>query len=117
MENLLKHFYYHFLSKQNLHSEATVGIDPWCIAVDTAQRWLQAFSKNRQKLIQLSLNLVDQIWKDRPAAEIRPVILQPFKFAGCTVADKLKNLRRQLDQEKAHAILVTALDEVFNPFF
>lgn len=96
----------------NLQSDAAVGIDPWCVSVDTAQRWMQAFSRSRQKLIQLSVNLVDEIWRDRPAAEIRPVTLQPFKFAGCTVADKLKDLRGKLVQEKAHGIVVTALDEV-----
>ncbi|XP_020584249.1 probable Xaa-Pro aminopeptidase P [Phalaenopsis equestris] len=96
----------------NLQSEAAVGIDPWCVSVDTAQRWMQAFSRNRQKLIQLSVNLVDKIWIDRPATRIRPVNLQPFKFTGCTVADKLKDLRGKLVQEKARGILVTALDEV-----
>ncbi|XP_028551579.1 aminopeptidase P1 [Dendrobium catenatum] len=96
----------------NLQSDAAVGIDPWCVSVDTAQRWTQAFSKSRQKLIQLSVNLVDEVWRDRPAAEIRPVTLQPFKFAGCTVADKLKNLREKLVQDKAYGIIVTALDEV-----
>ncbi|KAI0493160.1 hypothetical protein KFK09_027436 [Dendrobium nobile] len=96
----------------NLQSDATVGIDPWCVSVDTAQRWTQAFSKSGQKLIQLSVNLVDEVWRDRPAVEIRPVTLQPFKFAGCTVADKLKNLREKLVQDKAYGVIVTALDEV-----
>ncbi|KAG0485483.1 hypothetical protein HPP92_009562 [Vanilla planifolia] len=96
----------------NLPSDAAVGIDPWCVSVEMAQKWTQAFSKKRQKLVHLSVNLVDEIWKDRPAADIQPVHIQPFKFAGRAVADKLKDLREKLLKEKADGIIVTALDEV-----
>ncbi|PKA59917.1 Xaa-Pro aminopeptidase [Apostasia shenzhenica] len=96
----------------NLKVDAAVGIDPWCVSVDTAERWTESFSKNGQKLIQLSTNLVDKIWSDRPVAEVHPVTLQPFEFAGRTVAEKLKFLREKLVQEKANGIIVTLLDEV-----
>ncbi|KAL9245990.1 hypothetical protein vseg_019579 [Gypsophila vaccaria] len=96
----------------NLPEEAAVGIDPWCVSIDTAQRWLRAFENKRQKLVQTSTNLVDQIWKDRPVGEVNPVIVQPLEFAGRSVAEKLQDLRDKLAHEKAHSIVVTALDEV-----
>lgn len=96
----------------NLPNDATIGIDPWCISVETAQRWENAFAKKKQKLIQLSTNLVDKVWKDRPSSEINPVIVQPLEFAGCSVAEKLKDLRVKISQENAYAIVVAALDEV-----
>nr|XP_010943162.1 aminopeptidase P1 isoform X1 [Elaeis guineensis] len=96
----------------NLPSDAIVGIDPWCVSVETAQRWEQAFLKKKQKLFQLSSNLVDEVWKDRPSADILPVTIHPLKFSGRTVAEKLKDLRKKLKVEKANAIIVTALDEV-----
>lgn len=96
----------------NLPCDAAVGTDPWCVSVDTAQRWEQAFSKKKQKLIQLSENLVDKVWKDRPVEEILPVIVQPIKFAGRSVAEKLKDLRVKLFEAEAAGIVVTALDEV-----
>lgn len=80
--------------------------------MDTAQRWERAFTKKRQKLVQTSTNLVDEVWKNRPPAETNPVIIQPVEFAGRSVADKLEDLRERLMQEKAQGIIITALDEV-----
>lgn len=97
---------------ENILSEGAIGIDPWCVSVETAQRWEHAFSKNKQKLIQLSTNLVDEVWKDRPPAETQPVVVHPLEFTGLSVAEKLKDLREKLIQEKAYGIIVTALDEV-----
>ncbi|XP_074309094.1 aminopeptidase P1 [Silene latifolia] len=96
----------------NLPEEAAVGVDPWCVSIDTAQRWLRAFEKKRQKLVQTSTNLVDQVWKDRPVGELSPVKVQTMEFAGRSVAEKLQDLRDRLRQEKAHSIVLTALDEV-----
>ncbi|XVE82668.1 hypothetical protein DITRI_Ditri16bG0024400 [Diplodiscus trichospermus] len=96
----------------NLPKEAAIGVDPWCVSVDTAQRWDRAFAKKQQKLVQTSTNLVDEVWKDRPPAEINPVIVHPLEFAGRSVAEKLKELREKLTNEKARGIVITALDEV-----
>lgn len=96
----------------NLPKDAAIGVDPWCVSVDTAQRWERCFAKNQQKLVQTSINLVDEVWKNRPPAEINPVIVHPLEFAGRSVAEKLKDLRERLVQDKARAIIITGLDEV-----
>ncbi|KAF9620271.1 hypothetical protein IFM89_011006 [Coptis chinensis] len=96
----------------NLPNEATVGVDPWCVSVDTAQRWENIFAKKQQRLVQLSVNLVDEVWKSRPPAETNPVIVHPIEYAGRTVAEKLTELREKLTKEKACGIIFTALDEV-----
>ena len=80
--------------------------------MDTAQRWERAFAKKQQNLVQTSTNLVDEVWKNRPPAETNPAMVQPLKFAGRSVADKLEALREKLMQEKAQGIIITALDEV-----
>lgn len=96
----------------NLDKDAAIGVDPWCISVDTAHRWKQAFLKKGQKLIQLEKNLVDEVWKDRPLAEASPISVHPLELTGRSVKEKLDDLRRKLAQEKAEAIIITALDEV-----
>lgn len=92
--------------------EASIGVDPWCISIDTAQRWERSFAEKQQKLVQTTKNLVDEVWADRPPAEINAVVVQPLKFAGRSVADKLKDLRKKLVQEQARGIIFTSLDEV-----
>ncbi|KAI4386740.1 hypothetical protein MLD38_004647 [Melastoma candidum] len=96
----------------NFPEDAAVGIDPWCISIDTAQRWEHAFAKKGQKLVQTKTNLVDEAWKNRPPLEANPVVIHPLEFSGRSVADKLSDLRGKLTQEKACGIIVTALDEV-----
>lgn len=39
--------------------------------------------------VQTSTNLIDQIWEDRPAAEVKPLIVQLLEFSGLIVAEKL----------------------------
>ncbi|CAA7404257.1 unnamed protein product [Spirodela intermedia] len=96
----------------NLPHDAAIGVNPWCISVDTARRWETAFSKKNQNLVQLANDLVDEVWKDRPAEEILPVSIQQLEFSGLSVSEKLKDLRGKLTQEKAYGIVITALDEV-----
>ncbi|PHT56543.1 hypothetical protein CQW23_05029 [Capsicum baccatum] len=96
----------------NLPKDAAIGVDTWCVSVDTAQKWECAFAKKQQKLVQTTRNLVDEVWKNRPPAETNPVTVHPLQFAGRSVADKLKELRKNLVQGKARAMIVTTLDEV-----
>ncbi|XP_073159087.1 aminopeptidase P1 [Henckelia pumila] len=96
----------------NLPKDAAIGVDPWCISVDTAQKWERAFAKKQQKLIQTTTNLVDEVWTSRPPHEINPVVVHPLEFAGCSVEDKLKDLREKFVPERTRAIILTALDEV-----
>ncbi|KAF3790670.1 putative Xaa-Pro aminopeptidase P [Nymphaea thermarum] len=96
----------------NLEKGCTVGIDPWCVSIETAQKWESSLGKAGVKLIQLSTSLVDEIWKSRPVPDFHPVSIQPLKFAGRSVEEKLNDLRMKLAQEKACGIVVAALDEV-----
>ncbi|KAG8384053.1 hypothetical protein BUALT_Bualt04G0078000 [Buddleja alternifolia] len=95
----------------NLPNDATIGVDPWCVSVDTAQKWESAFAKKQQKLIQTTKNLVDEVWTSRPPPETNPVVVHPLEFAGLSVEDKLKDLREKLLQENSRAIILAALDE------
>ncbi|KAL2631472.1 hypothetical protein R1flu_016158 [Riccia fluitans] len=96
----------------NLGKNANIGVDAWCISVDTANRWDQAMAKKSQKIVQLKCNLVDAVWEDRPAAKIAPVIVHPLEYTGRSAKDKITDLRANLLKENASAIIVTTLDEV-----
>ncbi|KAI7738673.1 hypothetical protein M8C21_000323 [Ambrosia artemisiifolia] len=91
---------------------SAIGIDFWCISVEAAQKWKSLFAKKQQNLVPTTRNLVDEVWKDQPQAEINPVHVHPLKFSGRSVSDKLKDLRDNLKKEKARGIIITSLDEV-----
>ncbi|KAH0894042.1 hypothetical protein HID58_056471 [Brassica napus] len=96
----------------NLSEGANIGVDPWCVSVDTANRWGKAFAKKSQNLIPTTTDLVDEVWKSRPPSEMNPVIVHPLEFAGRSVSDKLTDLRAKLKQESARGLVIAALDEV-----
>ncbi|CAM0873755.1 unnamed protein product [Alopecurus aequalis] len=45
----------------NLLDGAVIGIDSWCISVDSAHRYEQIFLKKNQTLLQLSSDLMDEV--------------------------------------------------------
>ncbi|KAG5390164.1 hypothetical protein IGI04_031705 [Brassica rapa subsp. trilocularis] len=96
----------------NLSEGANIGVDPWCVSVDTANRWGKAFAKKSQNLIPTTTDLVDEVWKSRPPPEMNPVLVHPLEFAGRSVSDKLTDLRAKLKQESARGLVIAALDEV-----
>ncbi|VVB10010.1 unnamed protein product [Arabis nemorensis] len=96
----------------NLPEEANIGVDPWCVSVDTANGWVKSFAKKEQKLIPTTIDLVDEVWKNRPASEMSSVVVHPLEFAGRSVSEKLEVLRAKLKQEGARGLVIAALDEV-----
>lgn len=89
-----------------------MGVDPWCISVDTANRWEQAISKQSQKVVPLKHNLVDAVWESRPSATIVPVTVHPLEYTGRSATEKIAELRANLLKENASAMIVSTLDEV-----
>ncbi|GER42592.1 Xaa-pro aminopeptidase [Striga asiatica] len=70
----------------NLPNDAAIGIDPWCVSVDTGKKWEHGFAKKQQKLIKTTTNLVDEVWSNRPPPAANPVVLHPLEFSGRSVA-------------------------------
>ncbi|PKN47343.1 MAG: hypothetical protein CVU59_03185 [Deltaproteobacteria bacterium HGW-Deltaproteobacteria-17] len=60
----------------------------------------------------VSEDVIDRLWNDRPPLSDAPAFVHPAEFAGQTVADKLGVVRSHMEQERADAHVVTALDAV-----
>lgn len=98
----------------NLSKGEKVGIDPWIHTVEGARNMrTQLEEMGIQLAPNFGGNLVDKVWKEeRPPMPDIPVRVHPVKLAGKEVEDKLMELRKQLEEKKADAIVVTPLDEV-----
>lgn len=115
----------------NLPEGGRVGIDPFCHTIDTFRRIDRKLQESGRKLIPLleDGNLVDKVWKDRPAPPAAPVRVHPLQWAGETVGAKITKLREQMAAASCDVLLATMLDEVawlfnlrgsdvdFNPVF
>jgi len=108
-----------------------VAVDPTVITASQARKLSETIKKKGgQELMPLQRNLIDSIWgEDRPSKPTGVVKVLPTTYAGKKFEDKLKELREQIEKEKASGIVISMLDEVawlfnlrgsdiaFNPVF
>lgn len=90
-----------------------IGIDPFLFSSDAAEELKEAIAKKNHELVLLyNINLVDEVWKERPKPPNKPVRIHDLKFAGLDVASKLSFLRAEFVDAGASAIIISMLDEV-----
>lgn len=60
-----------------------------------------------------SIDLIAPLWtNDRPALPASPVMVYDEQYAGETTTDKLIRVRRVLEERRADAMVISALDEI-----
>ncbi|SIS68379.1 Xaa-Pro aminopeptidase [Roseivivax lentus] len=72
---------------------ARIGIDPWLLSVDQAER-LEGDLDNA-RLVRTD-NLVDRVWPNQPAPPMGPVTAHPVQLAGEAHGDKIARLAQTL---------------------
>lgn len=89
-----------------------VGADPQVLSVARAGQLERSLARHGARLQLIPQNLVDRVWKDRPALPRTPLVVHPKKFAGETVASKLRRIRKEMAQVQCDAHVVSALDAI-----
>jgi len=99
-----------FLLKE-LAKGQTVGLDGQTYS---AADGLKLEKQLQQKGITLetSYDLIDKIWKDRPAIPGNTIFEMPVELSGKSVAEKLNEINDQLHKAGADCLILGALDEV-----
>ena len=57
-------------------------------------------------------DLIDLIWKDRPALSKEPLFLLEEKYSGKSTADKIADLRKVMEKEGANVHILTSLYDI-----
>jgi hypothetical protein len=65
-----------------------------------------------QLSLKASFQSWDEVWTDRPAIPMNPVVLQPLEFAGESVSSKLTTLRQLMAEHHADGLFLSVLDEI-----
>lgn len=90
----------------------TIGVDPQLVS-RTAFLSLQGkLAPLGSQLVPTAGNLVDAVWRDRPAESCGPVIIQGLELSGQPVGEKVAAVREALAKAGAFAVVVSALDEI-----
>ncbi len=95
-----------------LRKGEAVGVDPRLISAERAADLEKALTPSGGRLAYPEENLVDELWKDRPAVSTEPVLEHPVRFAGETVSSKLRRLRAEMRSRRVQAHVLNNLDAI-----
>lgn len=96
---------------EQLPKGGTVGIDGYLFSVGQ----LRHFEKHLQPKgidIQTNVDVISEIWKDRPALPMEPIFEYDVTYAGESRADKLNRIREKMIKQGADFHLITTLDDI-----
>jgi Xaa-Pro aminopeptidase len=89
-------------------SGKTIGYDP---RLHTS-REIKTWKEKGVHAVPLSSNLIDEVWKDRPAAPAETVALFPLEYAGLSASEKLEQVGDVMRKEKCDAAVITMPDSI-----
>lgn len=95
-----------------LGPDDVLGVDPRVVTEVRARRLSAAAEAAGAQFELVDGNLVDAVWTDQPAMPKQPISVWPDVFAGETVRQKLRRLRKAMAERGVQAHLVTALDAI-----
>ena len=95
---------------------ATVAVNALATSHVAWEKLQATLNANGLKLVHKPL--LDTIWTNREKDPLHHIFVHPDKWAGQTVADKLKAIREAMAAKRTQLHLITALDDVaYNPVF
>lgn len=97
--------------ESNVKSGQTIGFDGKVFSVCDYNNLERISRKNNAKL-EMSNDLLDEIWEDRPAMPATEVFMHDVKFAGRSVEEKLETVRNEMNEKGATHYLLSSLDDI-----
>ena len=95
---------------KHLKKGDTLGFDPWLTTATEAKRLAEACEGVGAKLVPVSGNPIDAVWRDQPERPTAAIATHPTQFAGRSAADKLADMAKALGD--ADAVVLTQPDSV-----
>ncbi|WP_062270624.1 aminopeptidase P family protein [Endozoicomonas arenosclerae] len=96
---------------ENLNEGEVVGFDGKVMSLNSTRNLLKTFARKNLSL-KTDVDLLNDVWKDRPAMPTEPVFLHSDAMAGKTREEKLAEVRVEMTEAGADHALVTALDDI-----
>ncbi len=113
---------------ERLPNGSVLGFDGRCVNALFIKK-LEAALRSKGIVLEPELDLVGEIWKDRPPLSKKPVFSLPDEVCGLSRGEKLLRLREKMRGENAAVLTLSALDDIawtlnlrggdvdFNPVF
>lgn len=90
----------------------SVGVDGMVNTLDDTESLIADLRHEGGITVRTNLDILNNIWTDRPAIPTNKVTVHPMTYAGETAKSKLARVRQALRELHADGMLVSALDDV-----
>lgn len=97
--------------KEVLKDGSTVGFDGSVFSIDMVKSMKKSF-KTKNIVLKFNLDLINELWEDRPEIPKDPIFIHEVKFAGKSRVEKLKLVREEMKNANANYYLLTSLDDI-----
>lgn len=97
--------------KKSLQPEQTLGFDSRCVDARTGRRY-HKLVKGLGARLNGQLDLVGEIWPDRPPRSAQAVWALEEAYAGMCRRDKLQQIREDMREQTTDIFLLTALEDI-----
>ena len=94
-----------------LESGTKVGIDGFCMSVSDVRNLKNALSP-KNITIQKQIDLLGEMWFDRPALPVEKIIRLDTKYVGESAGERIGKIREFIRDNHGDAILFSCLDEI-----
>ena len=95
--------------KEHLKEGQVLGFDGRCVSAAMAQKLREAVPA---AVLQTDLDLVGEIWEERPALSREPAWELEARWAGQSRAEKLSLVRKAMEKKRAQVHFLTSLDDI-----
>lgn len=96
---------------ETVPAHGTVGFDGRVINEQLGER-IEECLADKEVSVVYQEDLVGMIWQDRPAPSAEPIWVLEEEYSGKSAAQKLKELRKTMEQEKATVHILTSVDDI-----
>ncbi|MGI5975537.1 MAG: aminopeptidase P family protein [Paludibacter sp.] len=95
---------------QQLKSGEQVGVNPEMFSVNAFAHMEETLGKQGVNVVQL--DLIREMWLDRPAIPNHPIFVFDEKFSGKSSLKKMDELRKKMKNVQADVFITNTLDEI-----
>ena len=89
-----------------------VGFDPFVVSMQEIKVYKSALKSPDSELVPVNVNLVDAVWDEQPSPPANAIYQLPDEVTGRSVAEKLADIRKEMDAAGATLLVLTKLDEI-----
>ncbi len=97
---------------ENLTKGSKVGFDARTISLSQFESWEKKLGGGNIEPVEISENLIDKNWEDRPQPEASQVLLLHESFTGESSQSKRRRVGKTIGNEGAQIALISQLDSI-----